>query len=74
MFEYLNNLNDLQLSLLLGLIVSFFSPIFIFFFLSEDKPKRKEEIRRENEIAAIYFSILSELEQKKYLSKHEKEF
>jgi len=70
MIEYITTLNELQFGLLCGLIVSVFSPIFIFLFLAEDKPRTREETRRENEINAIYFSILSELEQKKYLAKH----
>jgi len=73
MFEYVISLNDLQLALLVTLIVSVLCPSLIFLLLGQDEEKRKEEIRKENEINAIYFSILSELEQKKYLAKHEGE-
>tara|TARA_R110002051_G_scaffold3811_1_gene20412 strand:+ start:8703 stop:8924 length:222 start_codon:yes stop_codon:yes gene_type:complete len=63
-------MNELQLTLILVLVLTVLSPVLLFLFFGQDKPKRKEELKKEQEIAKIYFSILNELEQKKYLTKY----
>jgi uncharacterized membrane protein YsdA (DUF1294 family) len=41
-----------------------------FLIFGQDKELTKEERRRETEIAKIYFSILNDVDRKKYLEKN----
>ncbi len=73
MIEYILNLDPIQTMgfLTLSIVLSFFATFLIF---GQDKELTEEEQKKEQEIARIYFSILSNEEKQKYLAKHPEPF
>ena len=73
MIEYILNLDPIQTIgfLTLSIVFSFFATYLIF---GQDKALTKEEQKKEQEVARIYFSILSDEEKQKYLAKHPEPF
>jgi len=66
-------MSELELMVIVNMFI-ILSFILCFLFFGQDKEFIKEELKKEREIANIYFSILSDIEKEKYLAKYPEPF